>query len=634
MNPHGGGRTADATDPLPVTADVREVGFRKDHGRLRETSFLEKASRGLVGAARRLGLRKGLVTSDGGGGSDDPYEQWIARNERDGGDRAAVQLEIRAWALQPKVSLITLVFNPSRYALTRCLESVLAQVYPHWELCLVDGGSTHDDVRAVIQEYAARDSRIRPLMLPENWGIAGNSNAALKMASGEYVGLLDYDDTLAPVALYDVVKLVNESPEVDLVYSDEDKIAPLDETRFHPIFKPGWSPDTFLSHNFPCHFTVIRKAFVDEVGGFRLGYDGSQDYDLFLRVAQLTNKIQHIPKVLYHWRTSPESAAGDQLAKPYALDAAKRAIGEYLRGQRLDAQVVDGKFPTSYRVRYVIRGRPKVSIIIPTRDKTPLLKRCVSSILARTEYPEFEILIVDNGSTEQAALDYLRALEEDRKIRVMSYDQPFNFSAINNFAVRSVTSDLLLFLNNDTEVVSPEWLSAMLEFAQRDDIGAVGAKLYYYDDTVQHGGVVIGLGGIADHAHRGFPRLSNGYLGRLNVIQNVSAVSAACMMMRRKVFEEVGGFEERLSYCYNDVDLCLKIREKGYLIVFTPYAELYHHESARGGSQGREATSEGRDLVGKEQAFIKDKWRGVLAAGDPYYSPNLTLEKYDFSPRI
>ncbi len=564
--------------------------------------------------------------------TDPTYQSWISKNEPSPDELKAMAIESKSWSYRPKISLITPVYNTDRDLLIRCIESVLQQTYDQWELCFADGGSSQEYIGQIIKGYARRDSRIRSVFLSQNRGIAGNSNEALKLATGEYLGFLDHDDTLAPFALYEVVNLLNRDPAVDLAYSDEDKVPAAGEQRYEPYFKPEWSPDLFLSYNYVCHFAVIRKTLIDKVGGFREGYDGAQDYDLFLRVIQQTNRIRRIPKVLYHWRAVQGSAAANNLAKPHALYAARKAIGEYLSSRRLDAEVVDGKFPTSYRVKYRIQGQPKVSIIIPTRDKAPLLKRCVSSILSRTEYSEFEILIVDNGSTEQETREYLRAIAEDRKIRVSSYDQPFNFSAINNFAARSTESDILVFLNNDTEVISPEWLSAMLEFAQREDVGAVGAKLFHYDETVQHGGVVLGLGGLADHAHRGFPRQSNGYLGRLNVIQNVSAVTAACMMMRRTVFDEVGGFEEALAYCYNDVDLCLKVREKGYLIVFTPYAELYHHESASGGSH--DATPEWRERVTKEQAFIRNKWRDVLAAGDPYYSPNLTLEQYDFSPRL
>ena len=564
----------------------------------------------------------------------DAYVAWIATHEPDAGDLTSQRAESRLWPYRPRVSIVVPVYDPGRGALIRCIESVLQQTYEHWELCLADGGSIHGYVKEVIQGYARRDPRIVYVPLLENRGIAGNTNEALRAASGDYVGFLDHDDVLSPFALYEVVRLLNKDPSIDCIYSDEDKLLASSEQRYDPVFKPMWSPDTFLSYNYLCHFAVLRRVLLDDVGALREGFDGAQDYDLLLRVTRATNRIAHIPRVLYHWRASEGSTAGNLLAKPYAPDAAKRAIGDFLRERQLDAQVVDGKFPTSYRVKYAIKGNPKVSIIIPTRDKAVLLQRCVSSILSKTDYPDFEIVIVDNGSEEQTTRDYLRAVSDDGKARVIAYDRPFSFSAINNFAVRSVKSNFLVFLNNDTEVIGSEWLSAMLEFAQREDVGAVGAKLYYPDDTVQHGGVVVGLRGVADHAHRGLPRSSDGYIGRLNVIQNVSAVTGACLMTRRDVFEEVGGFEERLAYCFNDVDLCLKIRQRGYLIVWTPYAELYHHESASGGSKGYDATPEGRDRNLREADFMREKWRDVLEAGDPYYNPNLTLDRYDFGLRV
>lgn len=364
------------------------------------------------------------------------------------------------------------------------------------------------------------------------------------------------------------------------------------------------------------------------VGGFRVRYDGAQDYDLFLRIVQQTNNIRRIPKILYHWRATHGSLASELLAKPHSLDAAKKAIGEYILSKAPEAEVMDGLFPTSYRVKYRIRPRQKVSIIIPTKDMVHLLRPCVTSILDRTDYEDYEILIIDNESREEETLDYFRMLEKDERIHVLGYPMPFNFSLINNFAARSADGDSIVFLNNDTEVISGEWLSAMLEFAQRKDVGAVGAKLCYPNDTIQHAGVIIGIGGVANHPHKGFPRSSHGYMGQLSVIRNVSAVTGACMMVRKEVFNEVGGFYEMFSHAYNDIDLCLKIREKGYLIVYTPYAELYHHESA---SRGYENTPERQARFFKEKDILYARWKPIFDAGDPYYNPNLTLEKEDFS---
>ncbi|MCC7201175.1 MAG: glycosyltransferase family 2 protein [Nitrospirae bacterium] len=579
------------------------------------------------------------------GSNKNPYDLWIAKNEPDGVKLKAMRSDSQSWTYRPLVSIVTPVYNPQQYDLTKCIKSVLHQVYDNWELCLVDGGSDKPYVRKTFERFAAEDSRIKSQFLTKNLGIAGNSNAALKLATGEYVAFLDHDDMLSPSALYEVVKRLNDDRSVDFFYSDEDKVPADSGDRYSPFFKPEWSPDTFMSYNYLCHFAVIRKTIIEKAGGFREGYDGAQDYDLFLRVVQNTNRIRRIPKVLYHWRAAKGSAASELMAKPYALDAAKRAISGYLTLKGMEGEVTDGLFPTSYRVKYRIRPGRKVAFIIPTRDRVDLLKRCVNSIIGRTDYRDYEIVVVDNGSEERDAIEYLKSLTDvpslDSRLRgndvkVLSYARPFNFSAINNFAAKSTDAEVLLFLNNDTEVISGEWLSAMLEFAQRDDVGAVGAKLYYPNDTIQHAGVFIGVRGLAAHCHKDFPRSSSGYFGRLKIIQNVSAVTAACLMVRRKVFEEVGGFEERLSHAFNDVDLCLKIREKGYHIVFTPYAELYHHDSASGASKGHEVapTPEGQERFSREKEFMRSKWKDVLAAGDPYYNPNLTLERLDFSIKL
>ncbi|HET8760877.1 MAG TPA: glycosyltransferase family 2 protein, partial [Nitrospiria bacterium] len=356
-----------------------------------------------------------------------------------------------------------------------------------------------------------------------------------------------------------------------------------------------------------------------------------QDYDLLLRVVEKTQAIRRIPRVLYHWRAAAASTAAGVKVKPYAVSAAKRAIAEHLARRGLDAEVLDGDALGSYRVKYRVLPGQRVCIIVPTRDKVHLLERCVSSVLAKTSHDLFTILIVDNRSREPETLAYFDRIKEHPKVRVARYDQPFNFSAINNFAVRGTDSDYLVFLNNDTEVIGPEWLDAMLEFAQRDDVGAVGAKLYYPNDTIQHAGTIVGYWGVADHAHKHYARSARGYMGRINIIQNLTAVTAACMMMRRKVFDEVGGYDEAFSHSFNDVDLCLRIRDKGYLVVYTPYAELYHHESV---SRGHDEKPGERARLDREIALMKARWKRVFDAGDPYYSPNLTLEKTDFSFRI
>lgn len=557
-----------------------------------------------------------------------PYTLWIMRNEPCPEKLADMASESRGLAHRPKISLVTPIYNPERNDLVACIRSVRDQVYDNWELCLVDGGSTRKYVREVLTEFGGNDQRIKFKILDHNLGIGGNSNTALKMATGEYVGFLDHDDLLAPFALYEVVKLLNHDLSLEFVFSDEDKVPASGGKRYDPQFKSNWAPDTLLSYNYLCHFAVANRKLIDEIGGFREGYDGSQDYDLILRLTEKTRRIQRIPKVLYHWRASRVSAASDRNAKSYAHVAAKKAIADHLSRRDLEADVLDGVAPGIYRVKYRLRPAQRVSIIIPTKDKVALLERCVRSVLEKTQYQDFEILIVDNQSVEQVTLEFFQTMSSDARIRVLPYHSPFNFAAINNYAVRSTDREYLLFLNNDTEVISSDWMESMLEFAQRNDVGVVGAKLCYPDDTIQHAGTIIGLGGVADHAHVRFPRLASGYMWRIQTIQNVSAVTAACMLMRRDVFDQVGGFDERLAHSFNDVDLCLKVRDKGYLVVYTPYAELYHHESV---SRGVEDTPERLARFAQEAALIKTRWRHVLQSGDPYYNPNLALGRNDFS---
>ncbi|RCV65570.1 Glycosyltransferase, partial [Methanophagales archaeon] len=537
----------------------------------------------------------------------DPYEIWIQRNEPTKEKMDAYKKESRSFNYRPKISIVTPVWNIEEKLLRAAIESVLNQVYDNWELCLVDGGSTKPHVKTILKEYAKNDSRIKVIFLSENKGIAGNSNAALSLATGEFVTFLDHDDELAPVTLYEIVNLLNENPDFDYIYSDDDKI---DERgkRKEPFFKPDWSPDTFLSCNYPIHITAIRKSLLDLVNGFRKGYDGSQDYDLFLRVTERIgkNRIAHIPKILYHWRTIATSAASSLEAKPYAYTAAKKALKDAAVRRRIETEdVIDGIWIGSYRFKYKIKGSPKVSIIIPTKDKVDTLKTCIDSIVEKTDYENYELVIVDNQSKEGETFEYYDKIKNNLGIKILDYNKPFNFSAINNFAVSKVDAGYILFLNSDTEVISEEWLSAMLEHAQRSEVGAVGAKLLYPNNTIQHAGIIIGIIGkppVAGHSHRYFPASHFGYCGRIQHVQNLSAVTAACMMVRKEVFEEVGGFDEHLAVAFNDVDFCLKIREQDYLIVYTPYAELYHYESL---SRGYDDNPEKKARFLKEVEYVR-----------------------------
>lgn len=547
------------------------------------------------------------------------YQQWIEEHERPSWDADKMRSEIRGFQYAPKISVIMPVYNTRRDYLEKAINSVLAQMYDNWELCICDDHSSARHVRPYLEERAAADGRIKVAFADINRGISAASNQALELASGEFVGFLDHDDELSPAALYEVVKLLQQHPDADYIYSDEDKLE-LNGKRCDAFFKPDWSPEFLLSCNYVCHFGVYRKALLDEVGGFRSGFDGSQDYDLILRMAEKTRKMFHIPKVLYHWRKVEGSTSAAAAAKNYTVDAGKRALREHLERRGIAADVLNGELANVYRVRPQILGNPLVSIIIPTRDGVSLLQRCITSIEQKTSYPHYEILVVDNGSVEPETAAYLRTLRH----RVLPFAEPFNFSRINNFAARQAHGSYLVLLNNDTEVISPEWLSSMLELCQMDGVGIVGGKLYYPDRSIQHAGVVLGLsGGVADHAHKHFPGHSYGYFGTLRCIRNYSAVTAACMMVRKEAYDAVGGFDEELQVAFNDIDFCLRVRDRGYRIVWTPYCELIHYESV----------SRGFDLNWREVEFMQRRWGQALLT-DPYYNPNLTLERGNFRIRL
>jgi O-antigen biosynthesis protein len=565
----------------------------------------------------------------------DPYSLWIINHEPTQNQLEQLKKNVQSFSYRPKISIITPVWNTDEKWLRLSIESVINQAYDNWELCLVDGGSTKPHIKRVLDEYAQKDPRIKVKILPKNKGIAGNSNEALAFATGDFVGFLDHDDELVPFTLFEVVKLLNQKRNMQFIYSDEDKIDQ-NGTRKDPFFKPDWSPDLFLSQNYLCHFSVIHKALIDSVGGFHPGYDGSQDYDLFLRCTEKISPIYiaHIPKILYHWRMIPGSAADQVGAKPYAIISAKKALVDALTRRDLTGKVEDGIFPSSYRIHYEIQDNPCVSIIIPTKDRSDILKQCIQSILKKTEYQNYKIIIVDNQSSDEKTIEYYALLERNPKIKILHYDKPFNFSAINNYAGTHVDSPYLLFLNNDTEVISGEWLSAMLEHAQRGCVGAVGAKLLYPNNLIQHAGVILGITGtpgqkgVAGHSHKKLPDNFTGHFLRPQIIGNYSAVTAACLMMRKDVFKEIGGFNEDLAIAFNDVDLCLKIRSAGYLIVYTPYSRVYHHESI---SRGYEDTLEKQIRFSREVTLLREQWGAVIDKGDPYYNPNISLEKEDFS---
>lgn len=543
---------------------------------------------------------------------------------------------IESFKQSPKISIVMPTYNSNVVWLGEAIESVQNQIYTNWELCIADDASTNSECKTLLKKYKRKDKRIKVVFRKKNGHISSASNSALEITTGEYVALLDHDDKLPEDALFWVVKTINENPSVSLIYSDEDKFD-LKGSRSDPYFKCDWNYSLFLSQNLISHLGVYKTRIMKKIGGFRQGYEGSQDYDLALRfIEHIPHKqIVHIPRVLYHWRIHENSTAFRVDKKPYALTSARRAIGEHL--ERMDissrVEILENQM---YRVKYDLpQDLPLVSIIIPTRNNLRLLKKCIKSISHKTEYSNYEILIIDNNSDNQQTLHYLEKLKEKDNISVLRDKRDFNFSAINNKAVKSAKGKYICFLNDDTEVISPNWLSEMVSIAIQKGVGAVGAKLWYPDKTLQHGGIILGVKGIGSHAHKFILKGNGGYFNRATLIQEFSAVTSACMLVSKKVFYEVDGFDEKnLSVAFNDVDLCLKIRELGYRIVWTPYAELYHHESI---SRGEDKLSNPDQRFKKENEFMLEKWKKWIK-NDPAYSPNLTLEREDFSlawpPRI
>ncbi|MGB6682002.1 MAG: glycosyltransferase family 2 protein, partial [Candidatus Bathyarchaeia archaeon] len=490
---------------------------------------------------------------------DEQYRIWLENNELSEDRLLEMQKIASEFTYRPRISLVMPVYNTQKEWLRLTIDSVIRQSYSNWELCIADDASTKENMREILTEYSGKYEQIRVKYLKKNLGIAGASNEALSMAEGEFIGFVDHDDELQSNALFEFVKVLNQNKDLDLIYSDEDK-KELSGQRVEPFFKPDWSPDLLMSMNYVSHLTIFRKTLIDKIGGFRQGFEGSQDYDLVLRFTELTNKISHIPKPLYSWRKVPGSAATSTQAKPYAKASAKKALSEALSRRGLEGEVLAG-FGGHYRVRYRVRGSPLVSIIVPTKDKIELLKRCVESIESKTLYENYEIIIIDNDSADPDAISYLRTVRH----RVVRFNEPFNFSKINNLGAKLAKGEYLLFLNNDTEVVDGNWLESMLEHSQRPEVGIVGALLLYPPSadsryrytTIQHAGVILGVGGVANHAFRGLPNEASNYFGLHRVIRNCSAVTAACIMLRKNVFDEVGGFDEDFKIVFQDVDLSL-----------------------------------------------------------------------------
>lgn len=534
----------------------------------------------------------------------------------------------RKWKYAPKISVVVPAYETPEKFLCQMIDSLLEQTYENWELCIVDASPGNASMEYVLREYANRDSRIQWKKLEKNLGIAENTNAAFAMASGDFVGLLDHDDLLAPNALYEIAAALEKEPDIEVLYTDEDKVRGDSLEHFQPHLKPDFNLDLLRSNNYICHFFVAKRTLVEQVGGFLAAFDGAQDHDFIFRCVEQAEHIHHIPEILYHWRTHQSSTADNPDSKRYAFEAGRRAVEANLERCGLKGQVSHTKDYGFYRVTYPVQGRPFVSIIIPNKDAKEDLEKCVNSILTKSTYENYEILIVENNSAGSEIFAYYKQLSQNPKIRLLKWKHPFNYSAINNYAASKAKGEYFLFLNNDTEVITPGWIEELLGFCQRKDTGIVGAKLYYGNNTIQHAGTVIGIGGIAGHMFVDMDRERSGYMHKASIIQDLSAVTAACMMVKRKVFEQVHGFEEELAVAFNDVDFCLRVREIGYLVVYNPYVELYHYESK---SRGTEDSKEKVRRFQSEIEFMRCRWEVLLKKGDPYYNKNLSLSKWNYS---
>lgn len=533
----------------------------------------------------------------------------------------SASIDIDAFSYKPVISVVMPVWNTRADYLERAIASVMEQAYPFWELCIADDASTEPHIDETFKKYMRAEPRVKVVRMPVQGGIVTATNAAINLATGEYVGFLDHDDLLAPHALLEIARLLNKKPKADIIYSDEDRL--IENTRIDPFFKPDWSPDLLLSMNYIGHFNVVCRKLLEEVYGLQEGTEGSQDYDLVLRLTERTTNIAHIPDILYHWRMTPGSVSNTAEEREMAFNSGQNAIKGALERRGVDAEVFSAG-NGRYRVKYRLQGEPLVSIIIPTKDKANFLKRCIDSIKTKNTYRNYELIVVDNGSSEQETLSYLLEVDKFCKCKVLPYNEPFNYSKINNFAVKHAHGEYILFLNNDVEAITPGWIEEMLSYCQRQEVGAVGVKLIFPDNTIQHGGVIVGMRGVAGHAFYTIPDDASGYMNLAHVARNYSAVTAACMMMRKNVFNEIDGFDEDLDIAFNDVDLCLKIISNGYNIVWTPHAKLYHNESATRGQYQPEHNIN----------YFCKKWQGFLKAGDPFYNPNLSLVNSDFKIKI
>lgn len=554
-----------------------------------------------------------------------PYGPWYEKHKRT--EQELKKQSERKFNENILISIAVPVYHTGEIFLREMIDSVVAQSYKNWELCIANAGPDDEKVNTILKEYAAKDSRIHIKNLEKNEGIGKNTNRAFEMANGQYVALLDHDDLLAPDALFEVACAAEKS-HPDIIYSDEDKVTGNEKEHTQPHFKPDFNIDLLRANNYICHLLVIKKTLIDKVGGFREGFDGAQDHDFIFRCSDNADNIIHIPRILYHWRTHQASTADNPASKLYAYEAGMRAVKENLERNGEEAEVTQSKDYGFYKVIYKVKEKSLVSIIIPNKDNRDILKKCIDSVLQKSTYDNYEIIVVENNSTEKETFEYYKEIEKDDRIRVIKWEQGFNFSAINNFAVKHANGEYIIFLNNDIEVKTPSWIEGMLGNAQRSDVGIVGCRLIYPDNTIQHAGVVIGIGGIAANIFTNLPAARSGYMHRASTQVDYSAVTAACMMISKSLFERVGGFEEKLTVAFNDIDLCLRVREENYLVVYDAYVEMIHYESK---TRGTEDTQEKVRRFQSEIEYMRTRWIDILKKGDPYYNPNLTLSKWNFS---
>ena len=560
-----------------------------------------------------------------------PYQKWIIRHLP--GNKELEKQRREKFDYQPKISIVVPLYKTPEKYLLQLVESVKAQTYPNWELCLSDGSGENSPLTSFLKSLEAGDERIKVAYNEQALQISENTNAGIEIATGAYIAFADHDDELTPHALFECVKALNKDRKIRLIYSDEDKMSMDGHKFFQPHFKPDYNPDLLCTVNYICHLFVVQREILDQVGTFRKEFDGAQDYDFIFRCVEAVDpsEIYHVTKILYHWRCHEDSTAENPESKTYAFEAGKRAIEEHYHRTGIRAEVYQGEFLGLYRTRFLRDYDPLISIIIPNKDHIEDLKRCMDSIDQKSSYKNYEYIIVENNSTDEKTFQYYKNLEEENpKAHVVYWDKEFNYSAINNYGATFAQGEYILLLNNDTEIINETCLEELLGYCMRSDVGAVGARMYYEDDTIQHAGVVIGFGGIAGHCFVLQPRGTTGYCHRIICAQDYSAVTAACMLVKKSAFDEVGGLTEELAVAFNDIDFCMKLREAGYLIVYNPYAELYHYESK---SRGLEDTPEKVARFNKEMQIFERRWPDILRNGDPYYNPNLTLKSQDFSLR-